>query len=155
MSMGFVSPKHYPDVRQPYVDAVSIALEKGLASDIIQIDKNHLVSIAERRKLLKEHLEVVVVVNDEIAAQAVEELHVWCICPIAFVPSSASWNPGFLRQELWKDVTKECHQLEPGPTACEALRAVGTIVEEDLVFLPARREYRQLYSNSFYQLLSK
>jgi hypothetical protein len=108
-----------------------------------------------------DHLDTVIGANEAASKDAVDELYIWLVA--IYLPTrfptifSVAVNSVSLQQELFNKVTSEWHSLKPKSTACETLRELGSIVEEDFMFLLpdtdgdgyVLRAYLSCFPNSF------
>lgn len=118
-------------------------LAHSSVSELIQIDKHYADRIAQRKSLIRDNLDTVIGADEAISKAAVHEMYTWLVktyLPTRFPTMfNMAVNPTSSQQELFNKVTSEWYSLRPEKTACETLRKLGSIVEDDFMFLlPAR-----------------
>lgn len=102
------------------------------------MDKNYAERIKLRRKIMAAHPEVVIDAL-EVAKSAVDEFYYW-LCgtylPTRFPKMFQIVYHGIAEEKtLWNSALEEAVPLRPHVSLAETLRRLGSIIEDDLLFL--------------------
>lgn len=113
-------------------------IQDTTVSELIEMDKNYLERITLRRKIMEEHPETVLAAEDNVKP-AVDEFYIWLVgtyLPTRF-PRMFQLRPSTENQSpyLHSLVTDEKYPLHPTEKPLNTLRAMGGLIEDDLLFL--------------------
>ncbi|KAB8205876.1 hypothetical protein BDV34DRAFT_235032 [Aspergillus parasiticus] len=117
---------------------LTMSIQEGTVSELIEIDKNYLDRINLRKRIMADHPETVLAAEDCVKP-AVDEFYTWLVgtylptrYPRMFqLRSSAGGKQTFLHSL----VTDESFSLSPEENPLDILRAMGGLIEDDLLFL--------------------
>lgn len=107
------------------------------ASHLLEMDKTYLSRIQLRRQIMEQHTSTVLAANHCIKP-AVDELYTWLIgsyLPTRFPRMFQLSEDSPPETSLVNLVTKELIPITPPHSAVEALRVLGSHVDEDFLFL--------------------
>ncbi|KAL4889987.1 hypothetical protein BDV59DRAFT_209938 [Aspergillus ambiguus] len=117
---------------------LTMSIEDSNVNELIEFDKNYVERIALRKQIMKKHSETVLAAEDCVKS-AVDEFYTWLVgnyLPTRFpqmfkVIEAAGDRPAVLHNLP----TGEKICLSPADKPVESLRIMGSLVEDDLLFL--------------------
>jgi hypothetical protein len=114
-----------------------VAVQISSVSEMIEMDRNYLQRIKIRRQVMDENREIVLAADPSVKT-AVEELYIWMFShylplrfPRMFRIKQDSGNP----RKVLNMVTSEEIPLQPPNSSVEALKILGSHLDEDFLFL--------------------
>ncbi|KAE8373372.1 hypothetical protein BDV26DRAFT_69155 [Aspergillus bertholletiae] len=117
---------------------LTMSIQEGTVSELIEIDKNYLDRIKLRRRIIAEHPEAVLAA-ERCVKPAVDEFYIWLVgtyLPTRYPRMFQLRRPaGEKPESLHNLATDETFPLFPEEDPLNTLRVMGGLIEDDLLFL--------------------